>query len=140
MYNVLIFFFKDEKIKLRKSNDLRFNVVFICYVNRKVYILEVVLCNLNLKDQIYLRIEYEENFEIVEENNMEDIMLVNFDLEDSSEIEKFRYEWRFFDMKELLIVLKVWKERKENFIKNMWNGVVKELKEVLKFKKIFSFE
>lgn len=87
-----------------------------------------------------MRIEYEENFEIVEENNMEDIMLVNFDLEDSSEIEKFRYEWRFFDMKELLIVLKVWKERKENFIKNMWNGVVKELKEVLKFKKIFSFE
>lgn len=87
-----------------------------------------------------MRIEYEENFEIVEENNTEDITLVNFDLEDSSEIEKFRYEWRFFDMKELLIVLKVWKERKENFIKNMWNGVVKELKEVLKFKKIFSFE
>lgn len=87
-----------------------------------------------------MRIVYEENFESLEENNMEDIMLVNFDLEDSSEIEKFRYEWRFFDMKELLIVLKVWKERKENFIKNMWNGVVKELKEVLKFKKIFSFE
>lgn len=120
--------------------DLFEDLVYICFVNGKVYILEVVLCNLNLKDQIYLRIEYEENFEIVEENNMEDIMLVNFDLEDSSEIEKFRYEWRFFDMKELLIVLKVWKERKENFIKNMWNGVVKELKEVLKFKKIFSFE
>lgn len=67
-------------------------------------------------------------------------MLDNFDLEDSSEIEKFRYEWRFFDMKELLIVLKFWKEKKENFIKNMWNGVVKELKEVLKIKKIFSFE
>lgn len=87
-----------------------------------------------------MRIVYEENFESLEENNMEDIMLDNFDLEDSSEIEKFRYEWRFFDTKELLIVLKVWKERKENFIKNMWNGVVKELKEELKIKKIFSFE
>lgn len=107
MYNVLIFFFKDEKIKLRKSNDLRFNVVFICYVNRKVFILEVVLCNLNLKDQIYLRIVYEENFESLEENNMEDIMLDKFDLEDSFENEKLRFEGKFFDMKELLVVIKV---------------------------------
>lgn len=54
-----------------------------------------------------MRIVYEENFESLEENNMEDIMLDKFDLEDSSENEKLRFEGKFFDMKELLVVIKV---------------------------------
>lgn len=51
----------------------------------------------------------------MEENNMEDIMLDKFDLEDSCENEKLRFEGKFFDMKELLVVIKVWKKKK-NFL------------------------
>lgn len=120
--------------------DLPEDPVYICFVNGKVHIPEVVLRNLNSKDQTHPRIEHEENPETVEENNTEDTTPANFDLEDSSETEKSRYEWRFSDTKELLTVLKARKERKENFTKNMWNGVAKELKEAMKSKKIPSPE
>uniref|UniRef100_K1Q5V6 Uncharacterized protein n=1 Tax=Magallana gigas TaxID=29159 RepID=K1Q5V6_MAGGI len=66
-------------------------------------------------DQTHPRIAYEENPESSEENNTEDTTPDKFDLEDSCENEKSRFEGKFSDTKELLAVIKA-RKKKKNFL------------------------
>lgn len=67
----------------------------------------------------------------------EDCMQDNFELEelDESDDKIARFDWKYLYNKHLLGILKVKKERKTNFSKNMWNIVAEEMKEKLGIKK-----
>jgi hypothetical protein len=112
-------------------NDLPDDPIYICFVNGKIHIPEVVFQNLKSQDQR----KETENLETLEENNPQDVHNVPDNFEDSSDSEKSRFDWKFCETKELLGVLKTRKERKENFTKNMWKSVATELKGRLKSKK-----
>ncbi|XP_056019847.1 uncharacterized protein LOC125660619 [Ostrea edulis] len=113
-------------------NDLPDDPIYICFVNGKIHIPEVIFRKLNSKDQ---RKEHAESSETFEENSTEDTTPYvpdTLDLEDSSDNEKSRFEWKFSDTEELLAVLKARKEKKDNFSKNMWKSVATEIKGELK--------
>jgi hypothetical protein len=154
----------SEDLKNKVQKEVPENPIYITFENGKVVIPEVVFRHVSApakperKGQIQfvctendtpqkqdkpvqsITEEMNQNQETQKESldtHNEDCMQDNFELEelDESDDKIARFDWKYLYNKHLLGILKVKKERKTNFSKNMWNIVAEEMKEKLGIKK-----